>query len=316
MFPSPRLTADDSSHQLLAAEFFVSRGYIFVSVDVRGTNRSQAPNDGPLVNPLFGPRITKDGVEVVDWAAHQLAGSNGVIGLYGCSQLGINQLFTAAAVGPHAPVKAVIPACASNSYNIYFSGGVPSATVPLFGQDLPLGGDKHRAENLAFGRQLVAEINASGHRARVVRHLAEEPQNRHRRHENAAAPLRAQQQPVGQRQQLPAGRQVHPVLPQRELRAHHQPARPDRRRPRGVRRPRPVQHQAEKNDCGGLLGLPQPCAYTAAQQASLAGGSYQIVRNSTGRSVVNLPPLPRGRLPAARSGVTPTSGFATEPLGW
>lgn len=32
----------------------VVRGYIFVSVDVRGTLDSQAPDGGPLVNELFG----------------------------------------------------------------------------------------------------------------------------------------------------------------------------------------------------------------------------------------------------------------------
>jgi uncharacterized protein len=147
--------------------FFVDRGYIFVSVDVRGTGNSAAPNDGPLVNPLFGPRVAKDGAEVVDWAAHRLDGSNGTIGLYGCSQLGINQLFTAAAVGRNSPVKAIIPACASNSYDIYFAGGVPSATVPLFNNSLfsSIGGTKHQPENVAFGTDLVNEIAASGPRA-------------------------------------------------------------------------------------------------------------------------------------------------------
>ena len=92
--------------------FFVNRGYIFVSVTVRGTLDSEAPGGGPLVNDMFSPREAQDGVELVNWAAHQLNGSNGVVGLTGCSQLGDNQLFTAAAVGPHSPVKAILPACA------------------------------------------------------------------------------------------------------------------------------------------------------------------------------------------------------------
>src|SRR5580704_4038227 len=34
--------------------FYVDRGYIFASVEVRGTLDSQAPNNAPLVNDLFG----------------------------------------------------------------------------------------------------------------------------------------------------------------------------------------------------------------------------------------------------------------------
>lgn len=504
--------------------FFVGRGYIFVSVDVRGTLDSQAPDNGPLVNPLFGPRIAKDGVEVVDWAAHHLDGSNGAIGLYGCSQLGINQLFTAAAVGPHSPVKTIIPACASNSYDIYFSGGVPSATVPLFGQDLGLSGDRHRAENLAYGQQTVAEINASGPRAyngtfwrerttdaamaaRIVgngipallwsgwqatenpgalrfwtalqnaangrpaggpllpgqsttgryqivigngghgsgldksielewydtwlkgqktgidatktpAHLYEQGSNRwinaasfpavgrytpYYLNANSgltpkgpgatgadtvkwsapdqagstltyttspfafgqtlAGPVAASiyassstsdinliatlqdVSPLGGVTTIASGSLIgslstldenaswkdkngqlilpaHPYTTDTKI----EPGKTNRYDIRinpTVWSVSPlhslrlvVSTQASRNDCGGFLGMPQPCAYTAAQQAGLAGGSYQIVRNSTGRSVVNLPLLPWRQLPAARSGVTPTSGFASEPLGW
>ncbi|MCK9898237.1 CocE/NonD family hydrolase [Frankia sp. AgB32] len=504
--------------------FFVSRGYIFVSVDVRGTNRSQAPDGGPLVNPLFGPRIAKDGTEVVDWAAHKLDGSNGTIGLYGCSQLGINQLFTAAAVGPHSPVQAIIPACASNSYDIYFAGGVPSATVPLFGQDLGLSGDKHAAENLAYGQQLVAEINASGPRAyhssfwqerttdasmaasivkngipallwsgwqatenpgalhfyaalqnaangrpaaaplppgqsttgryqlvlgnwghgsgldksielewydtwlkhrntgiaatKTPLHLYEQGSNRwvkasgyplvtnyiqyylnansaltagppgasgtdqvtYAAPDQSGSTLTYTTSPfvVGQTlagpidasiyasssnqninliatlQDVPpsgspttissgsligtlsaldgsaswkdsAGRLILPVHPYTADKAVVPGAvnRYDIRinptawglAPLHLLR-LVISTQASKDDCSGLLGMPQPCAYTAAQQASLAGGSYQIARNSAGRSVVNLPLLPWLQLPTARSGATPTSGLSSEPLGW
>ena len=59
------------------------------------------------------------------WAAKELSGSNGIIGLDGCSFLGIDQIFTAAALGPNSPVKEILPACASNNYNTYFAGGIP-----------------------------------------------------------------------------------------------------------------------------------------------------------------------------------------------
>jgi predicted acyl esterase len=144
--------------------FFVDRGYIFVSVDVRGTLDSEAPGNAPLSNGLFSPRQTEDGVELVNWAAHELSGSNGVIGLTGCSQLGINQIFTAAAVGPHSPVKAIIPACASNNYGIYFAGGIPGPTVGLFDSPLAvaLSGTKHSAANLAAGTAIENDIMSGG----------------------------------------------------------------------------------------------------------------------------------------------------------
>lgn len=99
-------------------------------------------------------------MELVNWAAHELNGSNGVIGLTGCSYLGINQLFTAAALGPHSPVKAILPACASNSYEIYFAGGIPGPTIGLFGEPSPLSGTKHEPENTAAGSALEKEILA------------------------------------------------------------------------------------------------------------------------------------------------------------
>ena len=150
--------------------FYVDRGYIFVSVTVRGTNNSElsaSDPTGPLTNDLFSPRETQDGVELVNWAAHQLDGSNGIIGLTGCSQLGINQIFTAAAVGPHSPVKAILPACASNGYSgAYFAGGIPGQTLPLFADpNLNLSGSQHAPENLAAGTALYDEVLAGGPRA-------------------------------------------------------------------------------------------------------------------------------------------------------
>jgi predicted acyl esterase len=103
-------------------EYFVTRGYIFVSVDVRGTGRSGG-NGG-----FFSPRDAQDGVNLVDWVAHSLDGSNGVVGLTGCSYLGQTQMFTAAKLGPGSPVKAMIPACTSgdNYRDTYLDNGIPT----------------------------------------------------------------------------------------------------------------------------------------------------------------------------------------------
>jgi len=145
--------------------YYVDRGYIFVSVEVRGTLDSEAPGDAPLLNGLFGPREVQDGVELVYWAAHQLDGSNGVIGLTGCSQLGIIQLFVAAAVGPNSPVKAILPACASNGYDgIYFAGGIPGQTIGLFGSTIAgeISGAKHAPLAEFIGGLTEADVLAGG----------------------------------------------------------------------------------------------------------------------------------------------------------
>lgn len=107
------------------ASFFADRGYIFASVCVRGTGRSGGKFG------FMDRRAQLDGVELVDWAAHRLPGSNGVVGLIGCSYLGLTQIFTAGALGPHSPVKAMAPSCAgSDMYRESgYSGGVPTESV-------------------------------------------------------------------------------------------------------------------------------------------------------------------------------------------
>jgi len=118
-------------------EIFVTHGYIFASVDVRGTSRS-----GGGVHDLFSPREAKDGAELVMWAA-TLDGSDGRVGLQGCSQLGINQLETATQLGPDSPVKAMIPACPSGDFyrDTAFDNGIPAVTGGFLAADAAMGGD-------------------------------------------------------------------------------------------------------------------------------------------------------------------------------
>jgi len=101
-------------------EYFVRRGYIGVSVDVRGTGNSAGSFD------LFDPRQTQDGVELVHWAA-ALPHSTGAVGLHGASYLGINQLLTAGAIGPGSPLKAIFPVVSGNDLyrDTALMGGIP-----------------------------------------------------------------------------------------------------------------------------------------------------------------------------------------------
>src|SRR5206468_240035 len=101
-------------------DYFVQRGYIFVSVDVRGTGRSGGSGG------FFSPRNARDGVELVHWVA-RLDGGNGVVGLTGCSYLGQTQLYTAALLGPRSPAPAS-PRCFGTAGTS--QGSAPSSCTP------------------------------------------------------------------------------------------------------------------------------------------------------------------------------------------
>ncbi|MEH3032969.1 MAG: CocE/NonD family hydrolase [Aeromicrobium erythreum] len=106
--------------------YLVKRGYIGAVVDVAGTGGS----DGQSM--LFGRQEAKDGAELVRWAA-KLDGSNGKVGTLGGSYLGIDQLFTAAEVGPGSPLKAIFPIVASvDPYrDLFVAGGIVNVESSL-----------------------------------------------------------------------------------------------------------------------------------------------------------------------------------------
>jgi len=108
-----------------AGNYFVQRGYIYVASAVRGTGASGGQVD------WFGERQGRDGAALVDWAARTLPGSDGKVGLDGCSYLGVDQWFTAAAVGPHSALKVIAPFCTdSDFYNdLTAFGGIPTTFV-------------------------------------------------------------------------------------------------------------------------------------------------------------------------------------------
>ena len=141
-----------ASQGVVPADYYVKRGYIFVHVHDRGTGGSEGSMDA-----TFGPRVGLDGVEFAYWAADptNVPGSNGRVGLQGCSALGVVQLSTLAQLGelfrnqanvyvpgatkndpghyvPAAPesnpIKAAIPECSAPSlfHNKFFDNGVGS----------------------------------------------------------------------------------------------------------------------------------------------------------------------------------------------
>ena len=87
--------------------YLVQRGFIDVVADVRGTGDSEGQFG------LFDPVQDSDGVTLVNWAS-KLPGSNGKVGLYGASYLGIDQLLTAGAEPRTSPLKAIFPVVPGN----------------------------------------------------------------------------------------------------------------------------------------------------------------------------------------------------------
>ena len=100
--------------------YYATYGYISVRFHSRGTGASGG------VHGFWSPREAKDGAAMVNWAAHDLDGSDGRVALVGCSFAGGHALGDAAAVGPGSPLKAVVAACIAldsiNRHDILVSG--------------------------------------------------------------------------------------------------------------------------------------------------------------------------------------------------
>src|SRR5882757_4548107 len=147
------------SNPLTPGTYYVDRGYIYVAASVRGTGTSGGQLD------WIGTSQGQDGATLVNWAAHTLSGSNGNVGLDGCSYLGVDQWYTAAAVGPNSALKAIAPFCTdSEMYNdITTVGGVPSAFIPALSQVLPRGPqDNAQTDPLST---TVNDLNTGGARS-------------------------------------------------------------------------------------------------------------------------------------------------------
>jgi uncharacterized protein len=105
-----------------SSSYLVDRGYIVVLSDVRGTGDSGGDFD------LFAPVQSTDGATMARWAA-ALPHSDGKVGLFGESYMGINQFQTVQAAGPNSPIKAIFPVIAGNDLfaNTVTQGGLTDA---------------------------------------------------------------------------------------------------------------------------------------------------------------------------------------------
>ncbi|HET9073145.1 MAG TPA: CocE/NonD family hydrolase [Solirubrobacteraceae bacterium] len=124
--PGSAQTASGGSATGGPDDYLVQRGYINVVEDVRGTGDSGGSFG------LFDPIQTQDAIKVLHWAA-ALPNSDGRVGTYGPSYLGIDQLLLAGAVGRHSPLKAIFPMVPAN--DIYrdtsFMGGLMDSEFDL-----------------------------------------------------------------------------------------------------------------------------------------------------------------------------------------
>jgi uncharacterized protein len=106
--------------------YFAQRGYAVVIEDVRGTGSSEGQWQS------FDDREQRDGFETVQWAAGQ-PWSDGRVGLFGPSYMGLNQLLTAAQ-HPNG-LRAIFPVVpmADGYRDITYSGGqLNTAFIPFW----------------------------------------------------------------------------------------------------------------------------------------------------------------------------------------
>ena len=140
---------DASTNGLVAALRYASNGYVVVVQDCRGRFAS----DGvfyPMLNEL------EDGYDSVEWVAAQ-PWSNGNVGVFGPSYLGVTTWFSAAGKPPH--LKAISPAVTGCDYHDgwYYQSG---AFLQGFSQNWTTG-------NLAMGQ--VDRLDASEEKKREAR---------------------------------------------------------------------------------------------------------------------------------------------------
>jgi putative CocE/NonD family hydrolase len=116
----------DSSTSFGDNTYFAQRGYAVVIEDVRGTGSSEGQWQS------FDDREQRDGFETVQWAASQ-PWSDGKVGLFGPSYMGLNQILTAAQhpKGLKA-IFAVVPMADGYRDITYTGGQLNTAFIPFW----------------------------------------------------------------------------------------------------------------------------------------------------------------------------------------
>lgn len=103
--------------QMMTADWWAKRGYVFIAQDCRGRHDS-----GGEWEPFFNER--KDGYDTIDWISKQ-SWSNGAVGMIGGSYVGWAQWW--AAVEGHPALKCIIPQVSPPDpfFNVPWDHGIP-----------------------------------------------------------------------------------------------------------------------------------------------------------------------------------------------
>ena len=120
---------DQFAVKVKANSYFAQYGYICVQVRARGLGKS-----GGEVQ-FLGPREGLDGKAIIEWVAYKLEGSDGRVGLIGCSWPGAIAMTDAAAVGPNSPLKAVVATCSgmeNMNRQSWLNAGMPTMSFWQF----------------------------------------------------------------------------------------------------------------------------------------------------------------------------------------
>lgn len=108
-------------------EHFVKRGYVHVSIDVRGTGGSEGTWEG------FGAREQADYPQMLDWVAEQDFCQDCDIGTWGPSFMGITQIYTGAQQHPnHKAMFPIVPMADGYRDIVYAGGSVNTAFIPIW----------------------------------------------------------------------------------------------------------------------------------------------------------------------------------------
>jgi predicted acyl esterase len=107
--------------------YFAQHGYLSIKVCARG---GCSNSDGTI--QLYDDNEGRGGKNIVEWAS-KLDGSDGRVGMYGCSYPGQIGFAVSAAVGKHSPLKASVLQCAALdtlTHGAFLAGGLLSGLTP------------------------------------------------------------------------------------------------------------------------------------------------------------------------------------------
>ena len=246
-----------------ADNYLAQRGYIEVVEDVRGTGNSGGSWG------LFDPIQQQDAIQVLNWAA-QLPHSDGKVGTYGPSYLGIDQLLLAGAVGKHSPLKAIFPMVTAN--DIYrdtsFMGGLLDSEFDeaYLGLTGGLNTANPVGDTLSDPTLLseLAAIEADHANGLASYHAGDDREHPQRRRRGLRRVLLAGPQPA--EHPRARRRQPDPGLPDR-WRVRHLPARrADQLRRAAERLGRPQRDRADEARASGHRPLPADRRAVGAHQ--------------------------------------------------